>query len=41
MVVKVDSQINPALVGGTSGAVAVYDGDTLLAELPIAMTVRP
>jgi hypothetical protein len=41
LVVKVDSQINPALIGGTAGQVAVYDGDILLAELPVAMKVRP
>ena len=41
VVVKIDAQINPSLVGGTAGTVAVYDGDTLLAELPVRMQVRP
>jgi len=41
IVVKIDSQINPSLVGGTAGQVAVYDGDVLLAEIPITMKVRP
>ena len=41
IVVKIDSQINPSLVGGTAGHVAVYDGETLLAELPVAIAVRP
>ena len=38
---KVDAQINPDLLGGTRGAVRVYDGDELLVELPISMEVRP
>jgi hypothetical protein len=41
IVVKTDSQINPALVGGTAGRIAVYDGETLLAELPVTVKVRP
>jgi hypothetical protein len=41
VVIKIDSQINPSLVSGTAGRVAVFDGDVLLAELPIAMKVRP
>jgi hypothetical protein len=41
LVVKIDSQINPSLIGGTAGGLAVYDGDTLLTELPISIEVRP
>jgi hypothetical protein len=39
--IKVDGQINPALVGGTAGRIALYDGETLLAALPVRMEVRP
>jgi len=39
--VKFDFQINPSLVAGTSGRVAVYDGDTQLASLPVEITVWP
>jgi hypothetical protein len=41
VVMKIDSQINPSLVGGTAGRVAVFDGDLLIAELPVTMKVRP
>lgn len=39
--VKVDGQINPALVGGTAGTIRLFDGETELASLPVAMKVRP
>jgi len=41
LLVKVDGQINPALVGGTAGRIALYDGETPLAALPARMEVRP
>jgi hypothetical protein len=39
--VKLDGQINPALFAGTEGAVAVLDGETELARLPMQLTVLP
>lgn len=39
--VKMDFQINPALLGGTRGDVAVYDGTRELARLPYRIEVRP
>jgi hypothetical protein len=39
--VQMDFQINPALFGGNRGAVSAYDGDRLLARLPVSMEVRP
>lgn len=39
--IKVDGQINPALVAGTTGRVTLYDGETLLAALPVRLEVRP
>lgn len=39
--IKIDSQINPSLFAGTRGDVRLYDGETLVAELPIAMRVLP
>ncbi len=41
LVVKIDSQINPALVGGTGGAVTVSDDKTQRAALPLAIRVLP
>jgi len=41
LVIKIDSQINPSLFGGTSGRFIVYDGEAAVAELPIAMRVLP
>ncbi len=38
---KVDMQINPDLLGGTSGRVTVYDGETELVSAPITITVLP
>lgn len=39
--IKVDGQINPALVGGTAGHVTLYDGETPLAALATRLEVRP
>src|SRR5690606_11734697 len=39
--VKFDFQINPSLLKGTHGNISVYDGERLLAELPVAITVLP
>jgi hypothetical protein len=38
---KIDLQINPDIVGGNDGTVAVYDGDERLVETPISITVLP
>jgi hypothetical protein len=39
--VKVDSQINPALFGGTSGQLIVLDKDTVVARIPLSIRVLP
>lgn len=39
--VKFDFQINPSLFAGTHGRIAVYDGDTELATIPVDITVWP
>jgi hypothetical protein len=39
--VKFDFQINPSLFAGNEGRIAVYDGETLLAALPVSITVFP
>ncbi|MGQ0590169.1 MAG: hypothetical protein ACT4N8_11680 [Sphingosinicella sp.] len=39
--VKIDGQINPALVWGTEGRIAVFDGDSELASMPLEITVLP
>lgn len=41
LLIKVDGQINPALVGGTAGHVTLYDGETPLAALATRLEVRP
>ncbi len=38
---KVDAQVNPDIVGGNDGTVTVYDGETVLTEVQIQMTVLP
>jgi hypothetical protein len=38
---KVDAQVNPDIVGGNEGVVAVYDGERRLVETTIAMSVLP
>jgi hypothetical protein len=38
---KVDAQVNPDIVGGNSGSITVYDGDTVLVSTGIEMTVLP
>jgi hypothetical protein len=39
--VKVDGQINPPLFGGTSGNIALYDGEKRIAYIPVALQVWP
>lgn len=39
--IKFDSQINPPLVGGNAGEVAVFDGGRRLATVPIETMVLP
>lgn len=41
LLIKVDGQINPALVGGTAGRITLYDGEAPLAALPTRIRVRP
>lgn len=41
LIVKLDAQINPDLFAGTSGEVALFDGDRLIARVPIELTVLP
>lgn len=41
LVVKIDGQINPPLVGRNAGTVALYDGGTRVAALPVELTVLP
>lgn len=38
---KFDGQINPVLLGGTKGAMALFDGDRSIAELPLDIRVFP
>ena len=38
---KVDLQVNPDIVGGNVGALTVYDGDTAITSVDIAITVLP
>jgi hypothetical protein len=38
---KVDLQVNPDIVGGNDGALTVYDGDTAITSVDIAITVLP
>jgi hypothetical protein len=39
--VKIDGQINPPLFGGTKGDILLMDGDTVVATIPVKMTVFP
>lgn len=41
LILKVDGQINPDLLVGTRGSVALFDGDKRLAEVPVTVTVLP
>ncbi len=41
MRVKIDGQINPPLFAGTSGEIAVLDGETGLASVPVEVKVLP
>jgi hypothetical protein len=38
---KVDLQVNPDILGGNDGVVAVYDGERVLVEAPISIAVLP
>ena len=38
---KVDMQINPDILGGNGGRIAVYDGETEIVATEIAITVLP
>ena len=38
---KVDLQVNPDIVGGNDGMLTVYDGDTAMTEVHLAITVLP
>jgi len=39
--VKFDFQINPSLLAGVAGKIAIYDDTALLAEIPVKITVLP
>lgn len=39
--IKIDGQINPPLFTGTSGSVALTDGERILARIPLEITVLP
>jgi hypothetical protein len=41
LLIKVDAQINPDILGGNAGAVTVYDGDEALVSLPVKIEVLP
>ena len=39
--IKIDGQINPPLTFGTRGEVALYDGERLIASIPLVIRVLP
>lgn len=39
--IKIDGQVNPSLVAGTSGTIRALDGKTELAALPLSLKVLP
>ena len=41
LLIKVDAQINPDILGGNAGAVTVYDGAEELVSLPVQIEVLP
>lgn len=41
LTIKFDGQINPPLFGGTRGDILLMDGDTIIATVPVKMTVLP
>ena len=41
LLVKIDGQINPDILGGNAGTVTFYDGQEALVTLPIRMEVLP
>ncbi len=38
---KIDGQVNPAMFAGTRGVIAFRDGNVVLAEMPVRLTVFP
>jgi hypothetical protein len=38
---KIDLQVNPDIVGGNDGVVTVYDGDRVLTQVGVSITVLP
>lgn len=41
LTMKIDGQINPPLTVGTTGEVAVYDGDVRIVALPVHIRILP
>lgn len=41
LALKIDGQINPPLTIGTRGTIALYDGDTRVAALPVHIRILP
>ena len=41
LLIKIDAQINPDVLGGNEGAVTAYDGDRQLVDMPVRMEVLP
>ncbi|MCR5870338.1 MULTISPECIES: hypothetical protein [unclassified Sphingomonas] len=41
LAIKIDGQINPPLLAGTRGRIALFDGERELATVPLAITVLP
>lgn len=41
LTIKIDGQINPPLVGGTTGEITVTDGDRVIARFPAMLKVYP
>lgn len=39
--IKIDGQINPAIIGGSAGFIALFDGDRELARAPLEVRVWP
>jgi hypothetical protein len=41
LLIKVDAQINPDILGGNAGMVTLYDGEQALVSLPVEIEVLP
>ena len=41
VLLKIDLQVNPDIVGGNDGAVTIYDGEEAVVGVPISITVLP